>query len=260
MIRYANVDGQLLEPNAGLKGICLGCGNVLIAKCGSIKIHHWSHQRRFDCDPWWEPMTQWHKDWQNEFAVEWREVIIRDEQSGEFHRADIHTPGGLTIEFQHSSLSVKEIETRNNFYKKIIWVVNGQRFKGNFSFTQPIPNPKSKLLADYYFRMDPDGLANRPQFHLKKENHDPRRMFRVYSLHDDELKSVAEEFENGQKIYWLFNWKYKTRSWLNSSVPVFFDFGDEFLYWIKHREQKYVPLSYLKIIKKTDFLAKYTSP
>ncbi|WP_090473655.1 competence protein CoiA [Mucilaginibacter sp. OK268] len=123
---------------------CPGCGTKLIAKCGSVKIHHWAHQRRIDCDPWWEPMTQWHIDWQNKFPAAWREVIFRDEESGEFHRADINTPQGLTIEFQHSPLSNEELESRNSFYKKIIWVVNAQRFKEQFTFEKSIPNPASR--------------------------------------------------------------------------------------------------------------------
>ncbi len=112
------MDGRIKEPEAGTKGICPGCKGKLIAKCGSIKIHHWAHQRSVDCDMWWEPITQWHIEWQNNFPWDWREVIVRHEGSDKFHRADIHTPDGLTIEFQHSPLAIEELE------KEMLFIIN----------------------------------------------------------------------------------------------------------------------------------------
>jgi len=259
MIRYANIDGLLKEPTTGLKGLCPGCGNSVIAKCGPIKIHHFAHVRGFDCDHWWEPMTQWHLDWQNNFAPAWREVIFRDEQSGEFHRADIHTPQGVTIEFQHSTLSFEELESRNLFYKKLIWVVNAQSFKKQITFIKAIPNPQSRLLANFTFSVDSTGFATFLELYSKEEPrvYDPRIQPRIYSLDDRELQEVAEEYEKSEKRYWLFSWKNKRSAWLNSSAPVFLDFGDEFLYWIRKRTQQPFPLRYLQEIKKKDFLARY---
>lgn len=205
MIRYALVDGEIREPTSGLKGVCPGCGTKLTAKCGSLRIHHWAHQRRIDCDPWWEPMTQWHIDWQNKFPAAWREVIFRDEESGEFHRADIYTPQGLTIEFQYSPLSKEELESRNSFYKKIIWVVNAQRLKEQFTFEKSIPNPASPLLAGYNFGVFPDGLAKHALFYLKEELSAHGPAVRIYSLQDDELKEVSNDYDKAQKLYWLFS-------------------------------------------------------
>ncbi|WP_426669366.1 hypothetical protein ACPPVU_24500 [Mucilaginibacter sp. McL0603] len=60
----------------------------------------------------------------------------------------------MTIEFQHSRLSLEEFESRNTFYKKLIWVVNAQPFKDQFIFTNAIPSPDSPLLVNYYFVVD----------------------------------------------------------------------------------------------------------
>jgi len=261
MIRYANVDGQLREPATGLKGICPGCDGSLNAKCGRIKIHHWAHEPEADCDPWWESMTQWHLDWQNNFEPAWREKIFRDEQSGEFHRADIHTPGGVTIEFQHSYLSSEEFESRNTFYKKLIWVVNAQPFKDQFIFTSATPNPQSPFLADFYFVVDRNGLAKSPRFYVKDEYSWFRQkgMLRSFTLEDHELRLAAEECGKSEKLYWLFSWKNKRSGWLKSSAPVFLDFGDESLYLLKQRPQELSPLFYLQVINKKEFLAKYIS-
>lgn len=259
-MRYANVDEELKEPSPGLKGLCPGCGNAVIAKCGMIKIHHWAHQSRIDCDRWWEPMTEWHLEWQNKFPKAWRERIFRDQQTGEFHRADVHTPKGLTIEFQHSPLSSQELNSRNTFYKKIIWVVNAQRFQKQFEFTNITPNPASPLLADYNFQVDVNGLAKSIRFFLKDDGRDPRTLGRIYSLDDEELELAAEEFNNSEKKYWLFNWKYKHQAWLKSDAQVFLDFGHDLLYWIKKRKQRPIDLVYLKIVKKVEFLRKYSVP
>ena len=259
MIRYAKVDGHLSEPATGLKGICPGCGKSLISKCGLIKIHHWAHKQRIDCDSWWEPMTEWHLEWQNEFPIAWREVIFRDEQTGEFHRADVHTQKGLTIEFQNSPLLFQELKSRNTFYKKIIWVVNAQRFQGKFEFTNVTPNPASSLLANYNFYVDANGLAKDVLFMLKDDGRDPRKLGRIYCLLDEELELAADEFYNSEKKYCLFNWKNKHIGWLLSDAPVFLDFGHEFLYWIKKRAQLPTPLLYLQIVSKSDFLSKYAA-
>jgi competence CoiA-like predicted nuclease len=207
VIRYANVDGQLREPVKGLKGICPGCDSSVIAKCGQIKIHHWAHERGIDCDPWWEPMTQWHRDWQNNFEPAWREKIFRDDQSGEYHRADIYTSKGLTIEFQHSSLSSIEFESRNTFYKNLIWVVNGQPFKEQFTFTDATPNPQSLFLADFYFVVDRNGFAKSARFYAKDEYNWHRRkgLLRSFTLENSELRLVAEEYDKSEKQYLLFS-------------------------------------------------------
>ncbi|MDB5088202.1 MAG: Competence protein CoiA-like family protein [Mucilaginibacter sp.] len=261
MIRYANVDGQLREPVMGLKGICPGCNKSLIAKCGLIKIHHWAHKGRIDCDPWWEHITQWHLDWQNNFAPEWREVIFQDDRSGEIHRADIHTPKGVTIEFQHSPLSLKEFESRNTFYKKLIWVVNAQPFEEYFIFTNATPNPQSPLLANYNFVVDTKGFAKSPRFYIKDEYkwNGQKRLLRSFTLEDHELRSVAEEYGKSKKLYWLFNWNNKRGEWLKSGAPVFLDFGNESLYLIRQRQQEPTSLLYLQVVGKKDFLAKYVN-
>lgn len=254
MIRYAYVNRETTEPSKGLKGSCPKCGKDVIAKCGTVKIHHWAHKSQIDCDPWWRPMTQWHINWQNKFPHAWHEVNFYDEQTGECHRADIHTPQGVTIEFQNSALPIQELNIRNAFYKKIIWVVNAQPFKEKVKFTYAIPNPESHLLTDYNFSVNTEGLSNSLTFFLKEGGRDPRTLGNRYSLQDNELKLVLEEFINTENKYWGFNWKYKHEAWLHSECPVYLDFGDDILYLIKKREQWHISLIYLQAVKKEEFL------
>jgi competence CoiA-like predicted nuclease len=126
------ITGSRLAPKKGLQAICPTCEGQLIAKCGSIKMHHWAHKGSPCTDTWKENETQWHRWWKSIFPEEWREILRIDNEKGERHRADIYNPNkDLYIEFQYSPISVEELQSRENFYKKMIWVVNGH----NLSFS-----------------------------------------------------------------------------------------------------------------------------
>jgi len=111
-------DRILASPN--VNGICPGCSEKLIPKCGSIVVHHWAHHANRDCDPWWEPESEWHRGWKALVHHEATEVTIR---KGEiYHRADIVGDRNQVIELQHSAISGEEIREREIFYKNMVWV------------------------------------------------------------------------------------------------------------------------------------------
>lgn len=120
MIFANDLFGMKIQAAPGVEGWCPACQEKMIAKCGEIKIWHWSHIGGTDCDSWHEPMTQWHIDWQGNFSFDLQEVVIsRDDK---IHRADVRLPGGIVLEFQHSSISTEEITAREMFYQRMIWV------------------------------------------------------------------------------------------------------------------------------------------
>lgn len=125
-MKFALVDGQRLEAQSHLSGVCIGCGNEVVAKCGTVRINHWAHKSTPRCDPWWENETKWHRDWKNLFPSDWQEVVHFAE-SGEKHIADVKTDQGWIIEFQHSYLTPGERLSRDSFYRKLVWVVDGNR-------------------------------------------------------------------------------------------------------------------------------------
>lgn len=127
-MKFALVDDQLQEAQPNLKGSCPYCGSSVIAKCGEIKIKHWSHSKVRNCDPWWENETEWHRAWKGLFPKEWQEFIQRAE-NGEKHIADVMTDQGYVIEFQHSPIKSEERQSREDFYKKMIWIIDGSRRK-----------------------------------------------------------------------------------------------------------------------------------
>lgn len=127
-MKFSLVDGYRQEAQPGVYGTCPVCGEAMVAKCGEIKIPHWAHKGRRTCDPWWEPETEWHRAWKGHFPEGWQEVVHYAD-NGEKHIADVKTDRGWVIEFQRSYLNPEERRSRNAFYAKLVWVVDGTRRK-----------------------------------------------------------------------------------------------------------------------------------
>ncbi len=125
-MKYALVNGEKATASKGVKGFCRYCGSELIAKCGEVKVHHWAHKGKLNCDSWWENETDWHRTWKNYFPEDWQEVIHKD-KNGDRHIADVETPEEWVIEFQHSYLNPEERRSRIAFYSKLVWVVDGTK-------------------------------------------------------------------------------------------------------------------------------------
>jgi len=131
-MKFALVNNEKCEAIQGTKGICPVCFASVIAKCGDIKIHHWAHKSIKTCDTWWEQETEWHRQWKDRFPKEYQEVVLFDEQTREKHIADIKTHDGVVFEFQHSHITSQERESREFFYKNMVWVVDGTRLKRDY--------------------------------------------------------------------------------------------------------------------------------
>lgn len=126
-MRFALVDDQKTEAKPKLKGVCPHCESEMIARCGRVKVWHWAHKGNPPCDPWWESETEWHREWKDNFPIEWQEISHIDPNTGERHIADVKNPYDLVIEFQHSPIKPQEREAREKFYGEMIWVVDGTR-------------------------------------------------------------------------------------------------------------------------------------
>lgn len=130
-MRFSLVNHIRTLPTPGVAGLCPACGSPMSAKCGTQRVWHWAHRRERTCDSWWERETPWHRTWKEKFPASWQEVIRYDD-TGEKHIADIHTEHGLTIEFQYSHLRPEERAARERFYRNMAWVVTGARLKRDF--------------------------------------------------------------------------------------------------------------------------------
>jgi hypothetical protein len=130
-------------------------------------------------------------------------------------------------------------------------VVNALKFKENINFTCSIPNPESPLL-DEFSVLGMGVYSQKLMFMNSKVNYQ-------LNIDDDKLQEVKKMYNESEKVYWMFDWKYKRQGWLNCTSPVFFDFGDESLYWLKRRKQGREILYYIHIIKKESFIKKYSN-
>lgn len=120
---YANINGSKSLPMKGLRGVCPSCGEAVIAKCGAIMTHHWSHLSGSECDPWAEKTGPWHLSWQNLLEVQSVEVVRAP------HRADIVGNEDVVVELQHSPISAEDIAVREAFYGKMVWLFDAtERF------------------------------------------------------------------------------------------------------------------------------------
>lgn len=125
-MKFALINGEKVDPRPNMKAVCTCCGAEVVAKCGSKNIWHWAHKSKRMCDVWWENETKWHRDWKSVFPIEYQEIVHKAED-GEKHIADVKTIHGCVIEFQHSYIKKAERDSRNSFYKNIVWVVDGKR-------------------------------------------------------------------------------------------------------------------------------------
>jgi len=190
---------QLATP--GAVGACPSCGARLIAKCGKVYAWHWAHEA-CDCDPWSEPEGPWHRGWKQLFPAEWREVVIGD------HRADLRVPGGV-IELQHSSISAGEIEERERFYGRMVWVVNTEEWNLE-------PHHEWRLREFRKTNLSP-GLCN---FNEPGWTAYHRKQSAIIASHD-----TAPEPH--------FRWLWPRKSWLAAKRKVYLDRGGDELFLIR---------------------------
>jgi competence CoiA-like predicted nuclease len=133
-MKYALLNNNKIEATKDIvEAKCPCCLEYVIPKCGSINIHHWAHKTKINCDDWWEPETEWHRQWKSLFSIDNQEVVCTDIDTNEKHVADVRLNNGLVIEFQNSPISIDDLQSREMFYKKMIWVVNANAFRQNIT-------------------------------------------------------------------------------------------------------------------------------
>lgn len=108
----------------------------MTAKCCPQIAHHWAH-RTANCDKWWERETGWHREWKNEFPQECQEARISS-LDGSFHIADVRTPNGTVLEFQHLRRPLTDRHARENFYVNMVWIIDGRRVNDFASFAHSL--------------------------------------------------------------------------------------------------------------------------
>lgn len=192
--------------------------------------------------------TAWHRDWKLAFPSAFREVGFKDAHKGDFHRADIFTPSGHTIEFQNSPINLAELKSREAFYPNLIWVLNGKKFKG-FKVLKHLPDVDDPKLKDYEF-CHSDHLSM-----VRKCDILNGIQPKVLNFYHPELKDI--KFSSR---YYSFCWKNPHSVWYEATAPIIIDLGGHFLYELQKREQLSGNYHYVKLLKRKTFIDRYTPP
>lgn len=188
--------------------------------------------------------SPWHRNWKLAFPPQFREKIFFSELQNCHHRADIHTPCGTTIEFQHSPISLQELKSREDFYSNLVWIVDGKKFKG-FKILKQIPDVDDPKLDAYEFSHTQNLTLYRRETSAKSK---------LLTLSHPELFGIKLS-----PRYFSFVWKHPHKVWYEAKHPMIFDFGGYFLYRLKQRPQLSGAYAYLEMIPRKDFVNQYLS-
>lgn len=225
-MQYSLVNGVRTEAMPNLKGICTCCQKPTYSACGKLISWHWRHVNKNECDDWWESETEWHREWKSNFPETWREVVQYDNSTGEKHIADIKTQRDVVLEFQNSPMNLVELLSREAFYKKMIWVVNGINFKDNFEIGYKLPDPKSTFPKRFRFI----GWKH-PIAYDKTEYPESSGLVKQLNIIDNiPIRQVIDKFHTR---HFTFNWKNVRQVWQQAQMPVFLDFNDGMLWRIQ---------------------------
>ena len=203
---YALLDDKKIEPAPQQKAKCPCCGKDVISRCGELNIWHWAHIVDVNCDKWYEPETEWHRNWKKIFGKESSEVIFNRDNLK--HIADIFTNDNIVIELQNSPINVDTIRARESFYgEKMIWVINAQPFSQNLVITKKDP----RRMITY---------PSNPAFSNE------------FNLYIKQFQEDIEKYKQDERIKY-FSWNYPRKSWKVAQKPTFIDYSEDNLFFVK---------------------------
>lgn len=149
MFTAITIDNRKISPSYKTIAFCGNCGSRLYPRCVTPetkykKTPHFAHPKGVCCDDWYEPMSEWHYEWQSYVPIEQREVSI--EHGIVKHIADIlltpPTPN-VIIELQKSNIPFNIKCSRDKFYKTIIWVIHS-----NLQNTEWVRTSQTPIFTD----------------------------------------------------------------------------------------------------------------
>lgn len=237
-MKFSIVNGKRVEAFPKGKGLCICCNQETVAKCGSRIIHHWAHKTLEHCDNWWENETVWHRKWKSYFPIEWQEVIQYDKITGEKHIADIKTDKDFVIEIQNSPMSIEELKSREKFYEKMLWIVNGEKFVKSFHILGKLPNPRDKTFIDIAFKSTKKDHLGRGFFKYSEKPDWKSNSNEIILLRFHDYSEIKNKVEKSYIGHHLFDWVKRRDVWFSSKTSVFIDFGGEVLWKLMKYDNK----------------------
>ena len=208
---------------------CICCNNKLIAKLGKIKMHHFAHENKIECDSFrtTDSMTFWHQYWQSFVNTKYFEYVIT--KDGKKHIADIYNPDKkLVIEVQHSNITLTKMKEREDFYDNMIWLID--------ETTNCCNDCKNELCKDceYYIKI----CDNCKEKNLKEKTCCYNKIIKLIEVCDSFMiiKDINKPF------------------FLSAKKPVFLHFENYILKFIKQLDNNYI---FCEIIEMEKFILEY---
>lgn len=207
-----DIDTAVQQHTLG-KYYCPSCHEELIIKNGDVRIQHFAHKNKCDCDNYDNDMSEWHRNWQKKFPLRNREVVLKLDTDNDYlfaahskrtiRRTDVLCYG-YAIEFQNSPISSEEFNERNRFYnhlgKKVIWI---------FNMIEAYKSEKIKYCGEWDNRKDNGGkyiwnYASKTFIHYDSQDKDVILFFQFNEVNNNE-----EDREQGylERVVWAINSK-----------------------------------------------------
>ncbi len=159
---YAIKNGAKIAPKiSGDRAVCPTCSEEVVAKCGAIMIHHWSHMANSICVNSGE--TSWHLGWKSIVHPDLVEVVIGN------HRADIITNNGSVLELQHSYISTEDILAREKEYQDVFWLLDWDKKLNIVPYDKYNYDPRYK--AKWKGKL-PNFIGNAKTIYFQLRNHE----------------------------------------------------------------------------------------
>ncbi len=252
-VGYDKDSEQLIYINDALNTkdhtfICPVCGGELIIKNGDINAAHFAHKDLQDCDTFTADMSEWHKEWQERFPLENREVVLS---------LDID-------EFEYFS------ESRNYSFSHLKQSDASEKRHYYISTYVYLPEEKRRILhishrADILINNCVIEFQNSP---ISKAEFNERNWFynkcgyRVIWIFNLSEKSknfyISRETkkDNKKQLHYRWNWAYKmfadfcpqhhkavfnNGTWINSDIMLLFQFDEnqiEKVIWAYYNEER----------------------
>ena len=224
-MRYAiDSEGKRIKvTETGQRAFCPGCKDEVISKCGDVYVPHWSHKNYNICEH--EPISEWHLMWQDCYPEEQREIVYKHErpEGKKFHKADIVTSDGLVIEVQHSPIKKEDIESREECYGNMIWVLDSETYKARPLYSDSL-------------RVSDALLKN-----LKNIYDNSREIINEYFSDFDEFETTVKRSVS-TKQFMLTTTGYRQQFFAYAKKPIIIDNKDKYksLSYVHNKSEKYI--------------------
>ena len=122
-MKYALLNGQYVTATPHQKGaVCPLCLSEMVARCGTINVHHWAHKKGAHCDAWCEPDSEWRHRWLDSFSG--CSVEQKLEKGKEKHLIDVQTELGTNILLRRGRIKEAELAKMEDFFPNLVWIVD----------------------------------------------------------------------------------------------------------------------------------------